>query len=64
MSRKLKDLVGEVTIDNMERINQGLKLLDLMEKKIQDLKKQAEQDHNVGKWYLNEWEKILMDSKK
>jgi len=58
------NLDADLTTEGKNEIIQGLKLLVLMIKKIKGLKKQAEQDHNIGKWYLNEWEKILGDSKK
>ena len=58
------NLDTDLTTEGKNEIVQGLKLLVLMIKKIKGLKKQAEQHHNVGKWYLNEWEKILGDSKK
>ena len=57
------NLETDLTTEGKNKIIQGLKLLSLVMKKIKGLEKRAEH-HNVGKWYLNEWEEILTRSKK
>lgn len=63
----LKDLVGETTIDNLERITQGLKLLELIEKRIMKLDLTASTNEEWMKnknLILKEFKNLLEDSKK
>lgn len=44
----LKDLVGETTLNNMEQITQGLKLRELLEKRIEEIDNQLDRLHYEG----------------
>lgn len=64
LQMNLKDLVGETTIDNLERITQGLKLLELLEKKIEELKKYMPGIEREDSDLENILQKLLEESKK
>ncbi len=63
----LKDLVGETTLNNMEQITQGLKLLELIEKRIKHYQKLGVDEWNefdTHGWIVEELQKLLEKSKK
>ena len=66
----LKDLLGETTMDNLEQITQGLKLLELIEKGIESAKPfhKHKSAHDLMICYecrrVKQLQKLLEESKK